>query len=283
MQFDLSTLGQWSSEERFVVTEEQVKAYARATNDAHLLYTSGQTAPPVFAVVPGGLVWNKLVHRIAVDDGSHRSFHCAHDLYVERSIQSGMVLWTRVALVGVSSRSTGTTVTIRAETRDDHGSALNHQYLTLFSRAVTTPRGTGESPPDHGFPEPVRAQPPVARVRMTVDLDQSRRYADASGDRSPYHLSDREAQAAGFPRVFLHGLCTMAMAGGAAVTTVCAGDPSRLRRLAVRFSAIVFPGSVITTELWELGDRDGRDAYVFEVVDDDGQVVVKNGLAEVAG
>ena len=75
----------------------------------------------------------------------------------------------------------------------------------------------------------------------------------------------------------------MAMAGGAAVTTVCAGDPSRLRRLAVRFSAIVFPGSVITTELWELGDRDGRDAYVFEVVDDDGQVVVKNGLAEVAG
>jgi acyl dehydratase len=50
----------------------------------------------------------------------------------------------------------------------------------------------------------------------------------------------------------------------------------------VRFSAIVFPGREITTQLWDLGRENGRGAYAFEVVDDDGQVVVKNGRAEVA-
>jgi acyl dehydratase len=194
-----------------------------------------------------------------------------------------MTLWTQVALVGVLPRSSGTTVTIRANTRDDQGHRLSHQYLTLFFRGVNTASGTGESPPDHTFPESVRAHPPLAQVTMRVDGDQSLRYAEASGDYSSYHLSDREAQAAGFPRIFLHGLCTMAMAGTGIVQTLCPENPTRLRRLAVRFSAIVYPGREITTQLWDLGRENGRGAYAFEVVDDEGQVVVKNGRAEVAG
>jgi acyl dehydratase len=282
VQLDLTRLGQSSEEARFVVTDEHVKKYARATNDTHPLHTAGQVAPAAYAVVPGGLAWGELVRKVAADDGSHRSVHGEHDLYIERPIRPGMTLWTQVALVGVHPRSSGTTVTIRANTRDDQGHRLSHQYLTLFFRGVNTAKGGGESPPDHTFPESLRDRPPLARVTIRVDADQSLRYAEASGDYSSYHLSDREAQAAGFPRIFLHGLCTMAMAGASIVQTVCPENPDRLRRLAVRFSAIVFPGREITTQLWDLGRENGRDAYAFEVVDDEGQVVVKNGRAEVA-
>ena len=282
MQLDLTRLGQWSEEGRFVVTAEHVQQYARATNDVNPQHAAGQVAPAAYAVVPGGLAWGQLVRKVAVDDGSHRSVHGEHDLYVEHPIRPGMTLLTQVALVGVHPRSTGTTVTIRANTRDDRGHGLSHQYLTLFFRGVNAARGTGESPPDHTFPESLRDRPPLARVTMRVDADQSLRYAEASGDYSSYHLSDREAQAAGFPRIFLHGLCTMAMAGAGIVQTVCPEDPTRLRRLAVRFSAIVFPGREITTQLWDLGRESGWGAYAFEVVDDEGQVVVKNGRAEVA-
>jgi acyl dehydratase len=279
---DLTRLGQWSEEARFLVTAEHVQQYVRATNDGNPLYAAGQVAPAAYAVVPGGLAWSELVRKVAMDDGSHRSVHGEHDLYIEGPIRPGMTLWTQVALVGVQPRSTGTTVTIRANIRDDQGHRLSHQYLTLFFRGINTAKGTGESPPDHTFPESLRVRLPLARVTMRVDTDQSLRYAEASGDYSSYHLSDREAQAAGFPRIFLHGLCTMAMAGAGIVQTVCPEDPTRLRRLAVRFSAIVFPGREITTQLWDVGRENGRGAYAFEVVDDEGQVVVRNGRAEVA-
>jgi len=173
VQLDLTRVGQWSEEGRFVVTAEHVRQYARATNDGNPLHAAGQVAPAAYAVVPGGLAWAALVRKVAVDDGSHRSVHGEHDLYVERPIRPGMTLLTEVGLVGVQPRSTGTTVTIRANTRDEQGHGLSHQYLTLFFRGVNTERGTGESPPDHTFPESLRDRPPLARVRMQVDADQS--------------------------------------------------------------------------------------------------------------
>ena len=138
MQLDLTRLGQWSEEGRFVVTAEHVQKYARATKDVNPLHTAGQVAPAAYAVVPGGLAWGELVRKVAVDDGSHRSVHGEHDLYIERPIRPGMTLWTQVALVGVQPRSSGTTVTIRANTRDEQGHRLSHQYLTLFFRGVNT-------------------------------------------------------------------------------------------------------------------------------------------------
>jgi acyl dehydratase len=54
-------------------------------------------------------------------------------------------------------------------------------------------------------------------------------------------------------------------------------DPGRMRRLAVRFSAPLFPGDTLTTRIWDL---DGG-AYGFEAVSDSGATVVKDGRAEL--
>ena len=55
------------------------------------------------------------------------------------------------------------------------------------------------------------------------------------------------------------------------------GDPSRLKRLAVRFSKPVLPGNDIVTTVCELGDG----AYAFEATSA-GATVIKDGRAEVA-
>jgi hypothetical protein len=67
------------------------------------------------------------------------------------------------------------------------------------------------------------------------------------------------------------------MCSQAVITTVADGDPARLRRLAVRFAANVFPGNDVLTEVFSLGD--GR--FGFEA-SSAGAVVIKNGLAEIA-
>ena len=99
-----------------------------------------------------------------------------------------------------------------------------------------------------------------------------------SGDWNPVHADPRVAQRAGFERPILHGLCTYGMAGRAVVATACAGDPSRLRELHVRFSAPVYPGETIRTELWQ----EGAEWRLRCLAAARGVVIMTNGRAVVA-
>ena len=55
---------------------------------------------------------------------------------------------------------------------------------------------------------------------------------------------------AGLPGIIVHGLCTMAFTSKVAIDKLCSGDPTRLKRLRVRFSRPVLPGQTITTKFW---------------------------------
>jgi acyl dehydratase len=126
------------------------------------------------------------------------------------------------------------------------------------------------------------AADPVATFEQTIDTDQTFRYADASGDRMPIHLDVDFATKVGLPGIIIHGLCTMAFTSWAAIEAVAEGDPARLRRLAVRFSKPVLPGQTIVSTFWEAGEVEGAKVFGFETRTSDGDLVIKDGLVEVA-
>ena len=98
-----------------------------------------------------------------------------------------------------------------------------------------------------------------------------------NGDFNPLHAEPAAAKAAGFPRPIMHGLATFGVAGYALVKTVCGNDPSRLEAVHARFSAPVFPGETIRTEMW----RDGwRVSFRARAVERD-VIVINNGVAEI--
>jgi acyl dehydratase len=193
-----------------------------------------------------------------------------------------MVLRSRAATVGVHAKSSGTTVVTRTETRDQEGALVNFQYFVNFIRGVFVEQDVGEPAPTKNVPERPDATDPVATSTYHVDKDQTVRYAAASGDHGSYHLDERAARDAGHSGLILHGLCTMAFAGRAVVETVCGGDSTRLRRLAVRFSKPVLLDQNLTTTIRAAGDGDGRAAYSFETTDENDEPVLTRGLAEVA-
>ncbi len=275
-------VGAWTEELPWTVDVEQTRAYAAATNDDNPWFTNGRLAPPVYVVAIAVHVWAPAMERaFAADPYTLGSVHGEQDLYLHRPLAPGMRLRLRAAVVGVHPKSTGTLVVGRVEARDDTV-LVAEQFFVNFFRGFTVQQGIGELPPEHRLPEAVTAQPPLARVRYPVDPDQGIRYAHASGDRGIYHLDDEAARRLGFPRKIVHGVCTMAFAGRAVVEVACGGDPRRLRRLAVRFSAPLLPGQDVTTTLWPLGERAGRARVGFQVADQSGLVVISNGLAEVA-
>jgi acyl dehydratase len=87
------------------------------------------------------------------------------------------------------------------------------------------------------------------------------------------------AREAGFARPILHGLCTFGIAGHAILRVLCGYDARRLKRLDMRFSAPVFPGETIRTEIWR--ETEGRAAFRCRVLERDA-LAVTNGLAEIA-
>lgn len=96
-----------------------------------------------------------------------------------------------------------------------------------------------------------------------------------NGDYNPLHADPEVARAGGFARPILHGLCTYGVACRALVRTVCGNQAARVRRLDVRFSAPVYPGDTLRTEIWDEGP--GRAGFRVRAVESD-RVAIDNGL-----
>jgi acyl dehydratase len=187
--------------------------------------------------------------------------------------------------------------------------AVLYVERTIFDRASGEPVATMTSAAmlrgDGGFggkpgPQPAPHRLPDAAPQTAVDLKTHANSAliyRLSGDRNPLHADPKAATAGGFPSPILHGLCTFGVAGRALLKACCGGDPARLRSMQVRFSAPVFPGETIRTEIWDAsspgGTPEGQEhaptsagarqiSFRARVVERD-VAVLNNGMATVAG
>jgi acyl dehydratase len=165
----------------------------------------------------------------------------------------------------------------------------------VFSERTVIDRATGEKiatatqttfcRADGGFGGPPREQPaphsiPERGPDLVCDLPTRPEAAliyRLSGDPNPLHAEPAVAKAAGFPRPILHGLATFGVAGHAILKTICGYDPARLTAIAGRFSAPVFPGETIRTEMW---NDDGFVSFRARVVERD-VIALNNGRAEI--
>jgi acyl dehydratase len=277
-RFDARALGRFTEEREFKVDAARTVAYAAATNDTNPRHSRGELAPPVFAVVPVWDVLTAAAELLAPPEAFAQLVHSEQDMRFFRPIAPGDVLRSKAAPVFLAVRGVGTTVAVRTVTVDAAGAPVNEQFVTLFFRGPFEGESGGELAPDHKLTAAIKSGPPLAEVTYGFDADQTFRYAEASGDPMPIHLDDAAARAVGLPGIIIHGLCTMAFCGRAVVESVAGDDPTRLARLAVKFSRPVLPGHEITIRIYAAG---AGGAYGFEAHNAEGQAVVKDGRAEL--
>ena len=103
----------------------------------------------------------------------------------------------------------------------------------------------GELPATH--PVPDRA-PDVTCDLPT--LPQAALIYRLSGDLNPLHADPAVARGAGFERPILHGMATMGIACHAVLRTLLDNNPAAIRGMRVRFTAPVYPGETLRTEMW---------------------------------
>jgi acyl dehydratase len=144
---------------------------------------------------------------------------------------------------------------------------------TTFCRADG---GFGGPPREAPTPHPIPERAPDTVCDLGTRPETAPIYR-LSGDLNPLHADPAVAKAAGFPRPIMHGLGSFGVAGHAVLKTMCGYDPQKLLSLAGRFSAPVFPGETLRTEIW----RDGDVVSFRSRVRERDVIAVNNGCAEV--
>jgi acyl dehydratase len=238
------------------------------------VYEKNLRVLPTFPVVLGyspysfrrpelGITWSHVVHG-------------EHGLTLHAPIPTQGTVIGRLRILDVIDKGEGRGALIYSErkiTEKASGTLLATIRQTTFCRA------------DGGFGGPPRSQPaphliPARAPDSVCDLPTRPETAliyRLSGDINPLHAEPAFAKTAGYPQPILHGLATFGIAGHAIVKSLCGYDPARLTAVVGRFSAPVYPGETIRTEMW-------RDDHVVSfrarVVERDA-IALNNGRAEI--
>lgn len=184
-----------------------------------------------------GITWQKVLHA-EQSTVFHRPFPVEGEVIAQfviseiydKGAAKGALLYTHRSLYEKASGDLLATVTQTSFLRGDGG----------FGGEAVNPRVPYPIPIDR-LPDHVQALATRPEQAMIYRL---------SGDYNPLHIDPDVARSVGFERPILHGLCTYALAGRAAMQTLCDGEPARLKRLDVRFSSPVYPGETVEIDIW---------------------------------
>jgi acyl dehydratase len=278
MALNTELVGKEYEADTFEVTADRIESYARATNDMNERYLSGDdsVASPIFPIVPAFQFLMKAGMDPDLNADLMRLVHGEEEHILYAPIRPGDTLTLTPVIESIEQKETGETFTIKVTEKNQNGDVV------AVVRAISFIRGTGGGKKSDGAPTETPQREIVHEETTKVDEDQPARYAEASGDPNPIHVDENFAKMAGLPGVINHGMCTLAIATKGAVDKLAGGDPTRVRRVAARFSKMVFPGQELTTKFWNEGAGDGTTVYGFETYNPDGDTVIKNATVEIA-
>jgi len=254
-----------------------IARYAAATNDTNPPVGAGTAVPatfPVILIFDAQWAANGAVPKAVYQTGRN-GVHGEHEVLLHRPLVPGESLETWSEPFSVRNTRAGARVALHMEQFGADGVLAVEHWWTIFFPGCDLLADVGPEPPDHTFPERAREHL-VGSVRQPVDLDAATRYAEVSNDWSAHHFDLASARNAGVDYLFAHGLCIMGMCTQAVVGLVADGDPSRVRRVAVRFASPTRLDAELTVDVYDAG----AGVYAFEATCADA-AVIKHGRLEL--
>jgi acyl dehydratase len=258
-----------------------IDQYAAATNDTTAAVAAGEAVPatfPVILIFDAQWAANAAVPKSVYQSGRN-GVHGEHEVRMHRPLVPGEVLETFSEPFAVRNTRAGARVVLHMEQFGADGGLAAEHWWTIFFPGCDELADVGPEPPDHTFPETARDHL-VGSITQHVDAYAATRYAEVSNDWSPHHFDLESAQRAGVDYVFAHGLCTMAMCTQAAVGMIAGDDPSRVRRIAVRFASPTRLDADLTVDVYDASGSEGAGVYAFEATCADA-AVIKHGRIEL--
>ena len=247
MPMSSATLGKTTKNFRHVADARWLMSYAAGLGDFNESYfdtTQGVVGHPVFPVC---VEWPVILDVRNVEGSNSMTFeeaargvHASHDLHIHRLVQQDEELFTNATVIGVEQRQPGAYQVLRIDTLDREGQPVATTYQGGLWRGVNV---LGEDKSIAASPE----LPAIAEANSSGDrvfeLDVSPHaahvYTECARIWNPIHTDKAVALAAGLPDIILHGTATLALAVSKIIRECLDLDPTRVRRVACRFAAMV--------------------------------------------
>ncbi len=286
MALNTAVVGKSYPSQEYNVTAEATEKYARSYNeDNPAFFGENAIAPPQFGVVYAWMALGQPMFDVDVHGSEEaqgrnlmRLLHGEQDMRYGVPVRPGDTISTTASVATIEEKESGDILKIGLKSVNQNGETVLDGSGTMFIRGKSKGPG-GEKKPEAEAPQ--RGEPDLV-YSQKIDPDQTHRYAEASGDHNPIHTDPNMAQMAGLPGIIVHGLCTMAIASKGFIDKAAGGDPTKLKRFKVRFSKPVLPEQTVTVKGWKTGTENGNTVYDFVVLNDQGEEVVKDGVAEVS-
>ena len=173
---------------------------------------------------------------------------------LDRGASKGAVIHWERELVDASTGMTLAVLRAKALARNNGG----------FGGPLAPPRTSDEVP----------GEPPEVTLQWPTQPMQGLLYR-MSGDLNPLHSDPMVAEAAGFQRPILHGLCTLGICGFVLGAPFGGGEDAPLRAISGRYCGVVYPGETLLIEAWGEPSRIRFRCRVYER----NVVVVEQGTA----
>ncbi len=265
------------------ITGEAIKKYIEGiSEDNQFFFRNGVKAPPLYATALSIPFTGRVLFDEEVNQGVNpmRVVHGEQDSRIFKLIKEGDEIKILTKFLGVEQKETGTIFIVKAEQFDNKtGEKIGEGYHLYFIRGEKKAGGEKKKEEEK---KPDQSKK-LYEWKKRVAKDQPIKYAEGSGDRFPIHTDESFAKAMGFPTIILHGMCTMAFAAKSVIDNVCGGDPTKLKRMRVRFSKIVLPEDELTFIGYESDEKPeiGKRRIDIVALNQNGEEVLKNAFAEI--
>jgi len=205
-----------------------------------------------------------------VDVELAKVLHGGQELVVHRPLPPEGKATLRSRIADVYDKGSAAVIIQESEAVDEANRPLYTTRSQIFAR------GEGGFGGDRGPSSKVETPDARPDVEVTTrTLPQQALWYRLCGDRNPLHSDPEFAQAAGFPRPILHGLCSYGLVCKALADELFDGDVSRVGRFSVRFAGVVFPGETLRTRAWR---RDSDWVVTTTIVERDDAPVLSDAV-----
>lgn len=276
MIIDKDKLGLTRDSEEFRTSTSRLAQFSKVLGFDQGLLADGKLAHPIFPHIPTMQSMVEVLRSAVPGFG----FHGEHDLHFHAPMVAGQKLFTVSTLQNLRRTGAGSIAVIRSDLETEDGEPVNTQYATIVFTDGELSGDVGEPPPPQPDLSALRTEAPeTTEIRIADDL--AYRYSDVSRDYSPYTMRQDYAEKIGMKAPILHGMCTLGLAAHPVLNRAGDAGGAKLKRYGCRFShPLYMTGSrIITVRHW-FGESANGPAVGFEVADDEGNLVVKNGFAE---
>jgi len=200
--------------------------------------------------------------------------HLGGEVIHVRPIPAAEAVRCRLELVRTEREPRGWRISLVGRVLGRAGKVYLESRTTLLARVLAVTGGSGTRKAEE-VEETEEAEEGFSELaRWPLRPGHARRYARASGDYNPIHLSRLTALPFGYRRPILHGFCLQAMVAHALIEHRFGGRPERFRRIGVAFRRPVLLPTEIRLFVAPAADHAGR----FRVLGEGGLLLAEGGF-----